>query len=281
METIRIPRIMQATAKAALCKGKTIGLVPTMGALHKGHMSLVRRARSENDIVVVSVFVNPLQFGPNEDFDQYPRDIERDKELLQHEGADILLIPELKGMYPEGYATRITVQGLSEKLCGAFRPGHFAGVATVVAKIFNIVKPTRTYFGQKDFQQTVVIKRLIEDLNMDIELVIGQTVRESDGLAMSSRNLYLTAPERKAALIIYKTLTEASKMVKSGASRPEEVRSHMHALLKTEPLVAEIQYAGVYDPETLDDLIEYKKRNLLAIAIKIGSTRLIDNMIIE
>jgi pantoate--beta-alanine ligase len=281
MENIRIPRIMKETSKRHLHNGKTIGFVPTMGALHEGHLSLVKRAKSENDIVVVSIFVNPIQFGRNEDFDKYPRDMDGDMQKLIKEGVDILFIPDANAIYPENFATHVIVDGISDRLCGAFRPGHFAGVATVVCKLFNIVMPTRAYFGQKDYQQTLVIKRMTEDLNMDVDLIICPTFREPDGLAMSSRNAYLIEKERESAPVIYKTLLSASQLLKSGASSPEDVKKHMHDALKAEPLISEIQYAGVYDTNTLDELKEFKKQNLLAVAVKIGSTRLIDNMIAE
>ena len=281
METIRIPSIMKETSKRHLLRGKTIGFVPTMGALHEGHLSLVKRAKSENDIVVVSIFVNPTQFGPSEDFDRYPRDMEGDMEKLKREGVDILFMPDARSMYSDRFSTYITVKDLSDKLCGAFRHGHFAGVATVVCKLFNIVMPTRAYFGQKDFQQTVIIKRMTEDLNMDVEMVICPTVRESDGLAMSSRNGYLSPEERRAATVIYRDILSASDLIKSGKSNPVDVKKQMHDMLKSEPLISEIQYAGVYNAETLDELNEFKKQNLLAIAVKIGNTRLIDNMLAE
>jgi len=281
METIRIPSIMKETSKRHLLRGKTIGFVPTMGALHEGHLSLVKRAKSENDIVVVSIFVNPTQFGPSEDFDRYPRDMEGDMEKLKREGVDILFMPDARSMYSDRFSTYITVKDLSDKLCGAFRPGHFTGVATVVCKLFNIVMPTRAYFGQKDFQQTVIIKRMTEDLNMDVEMVICPTVRESDGLAMSSRNGYLSPEERRAVTVIYRDILSASDLIKSGKSNPVDVKKQMHDMLKSEPLISEIQYAGVYNAETLDELNEFKKQNLLAIAVKIGNTRLIDNMLAE
>ncbi len=281
MENIRIPRIMKETSKRHLHNGKTIGFVPTMGALHEGHLSLVKRAKSENDIVVVSIFVNPAQFGPKEDFDRYPRDMEGDMEKLKREGADILFMPDARAMYPDGFSSYITVKDLSDKLCGVFRPGHFTGVATVVCKLFNIVKPVAAYFGQKDFQQAAIIKRMVEDLNMDVDLIICPTFKEPDGLAMSSRNVYLSHEERRAAAVIYKTLLSASQMIKSGESNPVDVRKQMHDTLEAEPLISEIQYAGVYDTNTLDELNEFKKQNLLAVAVKIGSTRLIDNMIVE
>lgn len=281
MEIIRIPRIMTETSKGFILRGRTIGFVPTMGALHDGHISLIRRAKSENEIVVVSIFVNPAQFGPKEDFDKYPRNIEGDMEKLEREGVHILFLPEVSAIYPEGFSSYITVRDLSDKLCGAFRTGHFTGVATVVCKLFNIVKPASAYFGQKDFQQAVIIRRMIEDLNMDVDLIICPTFRESDGLAMSSRNAYLSREERKAASVIYKALISGSQLIKSGTSNPVSVSKQIHDLLKSEPLVSEIQYAGVYDIDTLDELVQFKKQNLLALAVKIGNTRLIDNMIVE
>ncbi len=280
METIRIPRILQETSRMHRSQGKGIGFVPTMGALHEGHLSLVRRAREENDILVVSIFVNPLQFGPQEDFNKYPRDIEMDIEKLQKEGVHTLFMPEPASLYPSGFSTSIGVKGLSEKLCGAYRPGHFTGVATVVCKLFNLVKPSKAYFGQKDYQQTVVIKRMTEDLNMDVELVVCPTVREREGLAMSSRNTYLNPEQRKAALSLYAALTAASHRIQSGTSAPEEIKKLMQDALQKEPLLSEVQYAGVYDPVTLDELHEFMKENLLAVAVKIGSTRLIDNMLL-
>ncbi|MDI6727426.1 MAG: pantoate--beta-alanine ligase [Thermodesulfovibrionales bacterium] len=272
---------MKETSKRHLHNGKTIGFVPTMGALHEGHLSLIKRAKSENDIVVASIFINPTQFAPNEDFEKYPRDMEGDMEKLKREGVDILFMPDTKSMYSDGFSTYVTVKDLSDKLCGAFRPGHFTGVATVVCKLFNIVKPVAAYFGQKDFQQAAIIKRMVENLNMDVDLIICPTLREPDGLAMSSRNVYLSHEERRAAAVIYKTLLSASKMTKSGESNPVDVRKQMHDMLKAEPLISEIQYAGVYDTNTLDELNEFKRQNLLAVAVKIGSTRLIDNMIVE
>jgi pantoate--beta-alanine ligase len=281
MEIVRIPRIMREGSKKNILRNKTIGFIPTMGALHEGHISLIKRAREENDIVVVSIFINPLQFGKNEDFDSYPRDLEGDMEKLKKCHVDILFIPDESLMYGNNFCTYVDVRSLSDKLCGHFRPGHFTGVATVVCKLFNIVMPNRAYFGQKDFQQTVIIRRMIDDLNMNVDLIICPTIREADGLAMSSRNAYLSNEERKSATIIYKTLIAASGMIKSGANNPKDVVIQMHNTLKTEPLVSEIQYAGVYDIETLDELKEFKKQNLLAIAVKIGNTRLIDNMIVE
>lgn len=280
MEIIRIIRIMQDTSKGHLLHSRSIGFVPTMGALHEGHLSLVRRARQENDITVVSIFVNPLQFGPLEDFERYPRDIEGDTAKLREEGIDILFLPDTSLMYPEGFSTYIEVEKISEKLCGAFRPGHFRGVVTVVTKLLNIVKPTRAYFGQKDYQQAVIIKRLVKDLNMDVDIVVCPTIREHDGLAMSSRNIYLNKTQREAAIVIYRCLTEVSDLIKSGIRDGIYIRGLMNERLLKEPALSGIDYAGVYAPETLDELLEIKGDALLAVAVKIGDTRLIDNMLV-
>lgn len=281
MEIIRIPRIVRETSRIHRSRGRSVGFVPTMGALHEGHLSLVRRAKSENDVVIVSVFVNPSQFGPNEDFEKYPRNVENDLALLERAGADTAFLPPVEAMYPEGFQTVISVGALAGRLCGAFRTGHFGGVLTIVNKLFNIVQPTRAYFGQKDFQQTVVIRRMVEDLNIDVDVVVCPTVREEDGLAMSSRNAYLGEDERKAATILYRTLTRASEMIRQGDTTPEAVGQVMHEMLRSEPLVAEVQYAGVYDAGTLDSIAEFRKATLLAIALLLGKTRLIDNMVLE
>lgn len=280
METIRISSVMQDTADELILRGKKIGFVPTMGALHEGHLSLVRRSKQENDITVVSIFVNPIQFGPHEDFNRYPRDFEGDFNKLQDEGVDILFYPDEASIYPEGYSTYVEVKGLSEKLCGAFRPGHFRGVATVVTKLFNIVKPTKAYFGQKDYQQSIIIKRMVKDLNIDVEIVVCPTVREKDGLAMSSRNSYLNENERQAATIIYKTLKKTSELIKSGIINGEDVKKFMKEEILKEPAVTSIDYAGVYDPETLEEVKSIEGEVVLAVAIFIGKTRLIDNLIV-
>lgn len=282
METIRIARIMQDTAKGYSLRGKSTGFVPTMGALHEGHLSLVRRARQENDISVVSIFVNPIQFGPYEDFQKYPRDIEGDAEKLRREGVDILFMPDIAAMYPKGFVTHVEVGEISEKLCGAFRPGHFRGVATVVAKLFNIVKPVRAYFGQKDFQQTVVISKMVKDLAMDVDVVTCPTIRERDGLAMSSRNAYLNEGHREASTVIYRCLREASDLIKSGIIDIQAVKKAMQEELLRESAVSGIDYAGIYDPETLNEPSEIKEAMLLlAVAVRIGDTRLIDNIFIN
>jgi pantoate--beta-alanine ligase len=280
METVRNPRIMRETSKRLLTQGRSIGFVPTMGALHNGHIFLVKEAIAENDITVVSIFVNPTQFGPNEDFAKYPRDMEGDLAKLEEIGVNIIFAPDAHSMYPEGFSTSIDVKGISEKLCGRFRPGHFSGVATVVNKLFNIVMPTRAYFGQKDFQQIRVIETMITDLNMGVELIRCPIIREHDGMAMSSRNWYLSEQERKAATAIYKTLCSAAEMLKSGTP-PVSVTEYMNTALGAEPAVSEIQYAGVYDPHSLDDKKAVGGSSLLAVAVIMGNTRLIDNLVIE
>jgi pantoate--beta-alanine ligase len=281
LEIIRIPHIMHDTSKGHVLHGRTIGFVPTMGALHEGHLSLVRRSKQENDITVVSIFINPIQFGPSEDFHKYPRDIEGDTERLQKEGADIIFLPDISSMYPENFLTYVEVEKVSERLCGAFRPGHFKGVATVVTKLLNIVKPTRAYFGQKDFQQTIIIKQLVKDLDIDVDVVTCPTVRERDGLAMSSRNAYLDKNQREASTVIYRCLEEASELIKSGIIDARYIKGVMHDKILKESSVSGVDYAGVYDPVTLDELSEIKGDALLAVAVKIGETRLIDNMLVN
>lgn len=271
---------MQDTARGHRLHGRTIGFVPTMGALHEGHMSLVRMARAENDIAAVSIFINPIQFGPSEDLSRYPTDLEGDTEKLRKEDTDILFLPDNSLMYPNGFSTRIEVGGLSEKLCGVYRSGHFGGVATVVAKLFNILSPSRAYFGQKDFQQTVVIKRFAKDLDLGIEIVVCPTIREEDGLAMSSRNRYLSEDERRSATVLYRCLMEASEAIKVGIIQAKNIKELMMNRLRSEPLVSELQYSSVYDPETLEELERIDREVLLAVALKIGNTRLIDNMLV-
>jgi pantoate--beta-alanine ligase len=280
MEIIRIPRIMREITKELRAKGKSIGFIPTMGALHEGHLSLIKRAKDENDLTVVSIFVNPTQFCEGEDYEKYPRDVETDKEKLEKIGIDYLFLPDKNALYPNDYLTFVTVEKLSDKLCGKFRPNHFRGVATIVCKLFNIVRPTRAYFGQKDYQQSLIIGKMVEDLNFDIEIIVCSTIREQDGLAMSSRNLYLSNEERKAASIIYKSLKEGEKILKKGGN-PLNSSLKIQELLKKEPLIKQIQYAGVYDPLTLEEVSEKQNKYLLAIAVKLGDTRLIDNIIVE
>jgi pantoate--beta-alanine ligase len=281
VEIIRIPQIMQDTSGGHILHSRKIGFVPTMGALHEGHLSLVRRARQENDIAVVSIFVNPIQFGPSEDFNKYPRDFEADTEKLRREEVDILFVPDVSHLYPQVFSTYVEVEKVSDRLCGAFRPGHFRGVATVVTKLFHIVRPARAYFGQKDYQQTIVVKKMVKDLDMGIEIIVCPTVREKDGLAMSSRNAYLEESGRQAATVVYRCLTEAADLAKSGIIDISHIKGIMQEKLLHEPLVSEIDYAGVYDPETLDEPPGVSGTVLLAVAVRIGDTRLIDNMLVN
>ena len=281
MEIIRIPRIVQDTCRKHLLKGRSIGFVPTMGALHSGHMNLFKRAGMENDIVAASIFVNPIQFGPTEDLDKYPRDTENDVRKLQDQGVDILFLPDNTLMYPKGFSTFVEVDALSGKLCGRFRPGHFRGVATVVAKLLNICCPTRAYFGQKDFQQTVIIERLVKDLNIGTEVVVCPTIREDDGLAMSSRNRYLSEDQRRAALSLFRGLSLAADSIKAGAASADRIKAIMKGELLKEPLITGIDYASVYDPETLDELDGLNGDVLLAVAVRLGSIRLIDNRLVD
>lgn len=259
-------------------EGKSIGLVPTMGFLHKGHASLIKKAVSENDIVVVSDFVNPIQFGPNEDLEAYPRDINADSKLCEDLGADFIFNPEPSEMYHDKKAF-VDIEGLSDNLCGARRAGHFRGVCTVCTKLFNIVGPNRAYFGQKDAQQLAIIKKLVFDLNIPVEIVACPIVREDDGLAMSSRNTYLSADERKAALCLSKAIFEGEKMAKEGFS-VKEVLEKMEEIISSEKL-AKIDYIKAVDLETIKDVDNFYKDTLVAIAVYIGKTRLIDNFIYE
>lgn len=259
-------------------EGKSIGLVPTMGFLHKGHASLIKKAVSENDIVVVSDFVNPIQFGPNEDLEAYPRDINADSKLCEDLGADFIFNPEPNEMYHDKKAF-VDIEGLSDNLCGARREGHFRGVCTVCTKLFNIVAPNRAYFGQKDAQQLSIIKKLVFDLNIPVEIVACPIVREEDGLAMSSRNTYLSNDERKAALCLSKAIFEGEKMAKEGAS-VKEVLAKMEEIISSEKL-AKIDYVSAVDFETIKNVDNFNKDTLVAIAVYIGKTRLIDNFIYE
>ncbi len=280
MEIIRIPRIMREASREYLVRGRTLGFVPTMGALHEGHLSLVRMSKEENAITAVSIFVNPLQFGPSEDFSRYPRTVDEDIEKLRNEDVDILFLPAETLMYPEGFATVVEVKELSEKMCGRYRPGHFRGVLTVVAKLLIILRPTRAYFGQKDYQQTVLIRKMTKDLGLDVEIIVCPTIREHDGLAMSSRNAYLGKEQRAAATTLYRALSQASAAVKAGARSGEAVRAIMQAELSKEALLTGIDYASVFSPETLEETPEIAGKVLLAIAARLGSTRLIDNMLV-
>jgi pantoate--beta-alanine ligase len=255
----------------------SVGFVPTMGYLHEGHLVLARRAKVENRIAAVSIFVNPLQFGPTEDFARYPRDPDRDLSLLEKEGVDWVFMPSVEDMYPQECSSWVNVEKVTDRLEGAIRPGHFRGVATVVAKLFNIVRPTRAYFGQKDAQQVVVIKRMVADLNMNLEIVVVPTVREPDGLAMSSRNVYLNPQERQAALVLWKSLNLAQQLWLEGGRKAERVRQQMSGLIQKEPL-AKIEYISIAHPETLEELTEIDQPALVSLAVRFGKTRLIDNI---
>ncbi|MCJ7515140.1 MAG: pantoate--beta-alanine ligase [Dehalococcoidia bacterium] len=258
----------------------SVGFVPTMGYLHDGHLALVKQARAENSAVVVSIFVNPTQFGPTEDFKTYPRDTERDLAMLQKEKTNIVFMPSPEEMYPERFSSWIDVEKVTDRLEGSYRPGHFRGVATVVAKLFNIVEPTRAYFGQKDAQQVLVIQKMVADLNMNLEVIVAPTVRESDGLAMSSRNIYLNPQERQAATVLFKALTLAQNLWKKGERNAETVRQQMASLISGEPL-AKIEYVSIADVQTLEELAEIDKQAIASLAVRVGKTRLIDNILLE
>jgi len=271
---------MKELSKKYLKENKTIGFVPTMGFLHEGHLSLVRRAREENDIVVVSIFVNPTQFGPNEDYESYPRDFERDVKLLKELNVDVVFHPPVEEMYPKDFSTYVEETKLSRYLCGKSRPGHFRGVCTIVTKLFNIVHPTRAYFGQKDAQQFRVIKRMVRDLNMDVELVECPIVREHDGLAMSSRNIYLSDDERVQALALYNSLKLAENLIKSGERDAGVVKSAMKEFLSRYDKV-KIDYVEIVDEETLEPVKHIEGKVIVAIACWVGKARLIDNVIVQ
>ena len=280
MKLVKTVGEVREAVGAARREEKSIGFVPTMGYLHEGHLALIRRARAENGFVVVSIFVNPTQFGPAEDFDRYPRDLDRDLDLCRAAGVDLVFAPEVAEMYPPGYQTYVEVEKLSQGLCGASRPGHFRGVATVVTKLFNIVAPDRAYFGEKDAQQLRVIKRMVADLNLPVAIVPVPTVREPDGLAMSSRNTYLSPDERRAALVLYRALSLAAELFAQGERRAEVLLTRMRELIAAEPL-ARIDYVAVVDDETLTPVEEIDRPVLVALAVFIGRTRLIDNLVLR
>ena len=257
-----------------------VGLVPTMGALHQGHLALVRAARAKADVVVVSIFVNPTQFGPNEDFAKYPRSFERDCELLEREGVDLIFAPSTDEMYPAGNATWVEVQGLSERLCGKSRPGHFRGVATVVSKLFHIVEPDVAFFGQKDAAQVAIIRRMVRDLDMPVAIKVCPIVREADGLAMSSRNAYLSPAERKSALVLYRSLIRAKTMFDAGERNSDKLISAAKQEFAGAPGVR-LDYFEIVDPDTLESQPVMAARVLIAVAAFVGTTRLIDNILLE
>ncbi len=270
---------MKAACRQITRSGKTLGFVPTMGALHEGHLSLVRASKARCDVTAVSIFVNPLQFGPAEDLDKYPRSLERDAAMLEKLGVELLLVPTAEEMYPKGAKTYVLVEGLSDKLDGASRPGHFRGVATVVAKLFEIVRPDYAFFGQKDAVQIAVLRRMVRDLDMDVQMVVCPIVRESDGLAMSSRNVYLTAAERRQALVLYRALMRVQTAVDRGERNTAKLAEIGTQVVAEEP-GARLDYFAVVDPETLDAVTDVARGALVAVAAYFGSTRLIDNIIL-
>ncbi|MCX7991496.1 MAG: pantoate--beta-alanine ligase [Proteobacteria bacterium] len=282
MRVIKTIKEMQSIAKGHKKEGLTIGFVPTMGFLHEGHLTLVREAKKICNVVVVSIFVNPLQFGPKEDFAKYPRDFERDSAMLQKEGVEYIFHPDGEEMYGKGYQTYVEVTEVTKNLCGASRPGHFKGVTTVVSKLFNAVMPDYAFFGEKDYQQLATIKRMVADLNMDINVIGVPIVREADGLAMSSRNTYLSEEERKSALCLYRAINLAKELINNGERSAEKILSEVVNLISNTALTR-IDYVKLCDPETLDYIETglLKGKTLLALAVFVGNTRLIDNAILE
>jgi len=271
---------MQRFAEEARRAGKSIGCVPTMGALHEGHLSLIRRCRAENDLVVMTLFVNPIQFDRKDDLARYPRDLDRDARLAGEAGVDIIYSPGVDEMYPDGYATYVTMEGLADRWEGATRPGHFRGVATVCTKLFTACRPHRAYFGQKDYQQSLVVRRLVADLNLGFEIVVLPTVREADGLALSSRNVLLSAEERRQASVLPRSLSVAQAAVKRGERDAEKVRAGIEAQIRTAPL-AVVDYVAVCDPDTLEAPTRIAVRAVALVAARFGATRLIDNVLLE
>lgn len=280
MRIARSIKQMQQISKNFRRKGNTIGFVPTMGALHEGHLSLIRQARRENNKVVASIFVNPAQFSPAEDFKKYPRDLKRDANLCEKSGADIIFYPKTKDIYPQDYKTYVTVEDLSNVLCGKSRPGHFRGVATVVTKLFNIVNPDIAYFGQKDAQQAIIIKKMVSDLNMPVEIKVLPTVREKDGLAMSSRNAYLNPRQRRGASVLHQALKLADRLIRQGNKNPSDVIRRMRQLVNTKK-DASVEYISIVNPKNLRPVDKIKDNVLIALAVFIGKTRLIDNIVVN
>lgn len=283
MEVITKISHMQTISKNLKKEGKIIGFVPTMGYLHEGHLSLVRECKKDCDVTIVSIFVNPIQFGPKEDLSRYPRDFERDKNMLDRQGVDYIFYPTVEEMYCPDFSTTISVENVTRNLCGASRPGHFRGVTTVVGKLFNIVLPDKAYFGEKDFQQLVTIKRMVRDLNFPVEIIGMPIIREHDGLAMSSRNSYLTEEERKAALCLYKSILLAKDMVGRKQKDVKDIIKSVENLINSTPYT-KIDYVKICDPNTLEYIEEGSvegKKLLLALAVFVGNTRLIDNAILE
>ncbi len=280
MNTITKAKEMRKAALEEKTRGRSIGFVPTMGFLHEGHLSLVRESVRRADVTVVSIYVNPAQFGPQEDFQQYPRDIQRDVELLKNEMVDYLFLPDNQEIYPEGYKTYVEVHDLQDKLCGRSRPGHFRGVCTVVLKLFSIVSPDRAFFGQKDAQQAIILKRMAQDLNLGVTIEVMPIVREEAGLALSSRNAYLNQKERNAARVLSASLEQARVMVENGESDADQIIERMKKMIGREPL-AQIDYVEIVDMENLDPVQKIENKALAALAVFIGKVRLIDNTILQ
>lgn len=279
MEVLKTIKEVRAAVSSARADGKRIGLVPTMGALHAGHVSLIDRAVADCDFVVVSIFVNPTQFGPNEDFDKYPRDLDADAAICEKAVADIIFAPSASEMYPSANSTWVNVEGITDHLCGASRAGHFRGVTTVCTKLFNIVCPDKAFFGQKDAQQAVVIKRMVADLNMPMEIVVCPTVRQEDGLALSSRNKYLSETERKDALLISKSLKACDKAISDGETDCKTLIGLMKGIISSGAI--DIEYLSIVDTQTLQNVSKIEGQTLVAIAGRVGKTRLIDNIFVD
>jgi pantoate--beta-alanine ligase len=280
MKLVKTIEEMRAFRKAIRAGGKRLGLVPTMGALHEGHLSLVRAALDKSDVVAVSIFVNPTQFGPQEDFAKYPRNLDRDSTLLEREHVDVIFAPSVEDMYPRGAVTWVAVEGMSDRLCGRSRPGHFRGVTTVVSKLFHIIEPDAAFFGQKDAAQVAIIRRMVRDLNMPVSIEVCPIIRESDGLALSSRNTYLNPEQRKSALVLYRSLRRAKELFDRG----EHQSAKLIAAGKQEfakEAAARLDYFDVVDPDTLESTPVISKHVLIAVAAFVGNTRLIDNIVVD
>src|SRR3954453_22708018 len=275
----QIPAV-RAESRAARADGRRVGFVPTMGALHQGHLSLVRAAKAQADLVIVSIFVNPTQFGPNEDLARYPRPFEKDRALLEQEGVDVLFAPAVEEMYPNGAVTYVTVEGMSERLCGRSRPGHFRGVTTIVSKLFHIVEPDVAFFGQKDAAQVAIIRRMVRDLNLPVHITVCPIVREPDGLAMSSRNAYLDPEQRKEALVLQRSLLVVQQLIEEGESSASNLIVAGRQEFPDKPSVR-LDYFEIVNPDTLDPIQAIEDRALIAVAAYVGSTRLIDNLLIR
>ncbi len=280
MKILRAPDDMHAACAQRKREGRRIGLVPTMGALHEGHLSLIRAARAQSDVVAVSIFVNPLQFGPKEDLTKYPRNLERDRELLEAEKVDLVFAPSNEDMYPAGSSTYVTVEALSDKLCGRSRPGHFRGVTTVVSKLFHIVEPDLAFFGQKDAAQHAIIRRMVRDLNLSVHVVVCPIIREKDGLAMSSRNAYLDPQQRKQALVLYGALMRVQTLADTGERSSARLVETGKQVIAEEP-GARLDYLEVVNPDSLDPITDISGGALVAVAALVGSTRLIDNVVLH